>query len=141
MQRCLAIDLGSERVGMAFNVGSLVLAKEAIPRTSLEEWLHQHSTEYEVILFGLPLNLDGSFGIAAKSVVTAVEEIRDDLNAPIRFVDERLSTVVAQRRLQEVGLNSKSGRDKIDSEAAVEILKHAISENPERPGRDLDDIR
>jgi putative Holliday junction resolvase len=140
MQRCLAIDLGSERVGMAFNVGSLVLAKEAIPRSSLVEWLQQHSTEYEVILFGLPLNLDGSFGIAAKSVITAVEEIQNRLQTPIRFVDERLSTVVAQRRLREVGLNSKNSRDKIDSEAAVEILKQAILENPEYPGRDLDDI-
>ena len=140
MQRCLAIDLGSERVGMAFNVGSLVLAKEAIPRSSLVEWLQQHSTEYEVILFGLPLNLDGSFGIAAKSVITAVGEIQNLLQAPIRFVDERLSTVIAQRRLREVGLNSKNSRDKIDSEAAVEILKQAILENPEHPGRDLDDI-
>ena len=49
-----------------------------------------------------------------------------DSNACVRMIDERLSTVSAQRGMHEAGRNVKQSRDAIDQAAAVVILEHAL---------------
>lgn len=126
------IDVGSVRVGVARSDprGKLAFPVETIPRDS-----HKHTdidrlvdllAEYEAVgvVIGLPRTLAGRDGPA----VAAAREFGDALSSrladmPLRYVDERMTTVVAQRNLASSGVRARSQRVMIDQAAAVEILQ------------------
>lgn len=137
---CLAIDVGTERVGVATNVGSLVLPGEVISRASFANWLQKEAPAHTFLIVGLPIDLQGQLGVAAKSVVSFVQSLSIDEQVVIRFVDERLTTAIAGRRLRDAGKNSRNSRGIIDAQAAAEILELALSVNPNQPGRNLDEF-
>ncbi len=78
-----------------------------------------------VVVVGLPLRMDGTEGTAAAKVRRFGERLRACLpgTVAIEFVDERLSTVEAQRQLHAVGRTTKGSRKTIDQAAAVVILQ------------------
>ena len=77
----------------------------------------------EVVL-GLPVNLAGRHGPAAIHAKAYAERLgRAVAPVPVRLVDERMSTVVASRRLAERGVRGKRQRAVVDQAAAVEILQ------------------
>lgn len=85
--------------------------------------------EYQpiAIFCGLPKQLSGAEGAAVEKVRDFADQLRSITDIPIDFVDERLSTVDAQRRLKESGLNVKDSRHLIDSMAAVAILESGLA--------------
>jgi putative Holliday junction resolvase len=64
------------------------------------------------------------------SAISSHPEIKE---IEVRLIDERLSTVSAQRGLHEVGRTQKSSREVIDQAAAIIILEHAL-ESEKRQG-------
>lgn len=84
--------------------------------------------EYEVIevIVGLPLSLDGTEGRAAGAARTWGDALGEVVDVPVRFVDERLTTVQAQRGLQAAGRSVKSSRSIIDSASAVILLQSEL---------------
>ena len=76
-----------------------------------------------VIVIGLPLRLDGTLGPAAKAAVGFARSIADQAQAPVRMVDERLTTVQAQRRLHAAGRDVRQSRPAIDSASAIIIVE------------------
>jgi putative Holliday junction resolvase len=77
----------------------------------------------EVVL-GLPVNLAGRHGPAAGHAKAYAERLGRALGPiPVRLVDERMSTVVASRRLAERGVRGRRQRAVVDQAAAVEILQ------------------
>lgn len=85
--------------------------------------------EYEpiAIYLGLPKHLSGSDGEAVTKVENFAAKIREISQIPIHFVDERLSTVDAQRKLREAGKSAKDSKSLIDSMAAVAILEGGLA--------------
>ena len=82
--------------------------------------------EYEAVevVVGLPVNLAGREGPAAVDVRTYAKALaRAIAPVPVRLSDERMSTVVASRRLAERGVRGKRQRAVVDQAAAVEILQ------------------
>jgi putative holliday junction resolvase len=129
----LAIDWGTARIGVAASDASGVLAYPVatVPAGPQEvERLAALVAEYDPVevLVGLPRRLAGDEGPAAAFVRERAGLLARRLgSAPaVRLVDERLTTVTAQRRLHSAGRNTRRQRAIIDAAAAVAILEGAL---------------
>jgi putative Holliday junction resolvase len=131
--RRIAFDYGQSRIGVAICDPDGILATP-LPFIDAKnpKFLREISSllaEYEPIriFLGRPKHLSGSEGNA----VSKVEEFRESLESitkvEIVFIDERLTTVDAQRKLHEAGKSAKESRSLIDSMAAVAILESGLA--------------
>ena len=123
----LAIDLGQARIGVAACDGERLLSYpvETIPAgEGADGRVKQLAQDYGAVglVVGFPLALDGTAGIAARNVLAQARTLAETVGLPIVLVDERMSTVQAQRQLRQAGRNSKKARRVIDAQAAVGIL-------------------
>jgi putative Holliday junction resolvase len=84
--------------------------------------------EFEVveIIVGLPLQMNGTEGASAQMARDWATQLDDLVDCPIRLVDERLTTVQAQRGLHAAGRTVKNSRAAIDSASAVVLLQSVI---------------
>jgi putative Holliday junction resolvase len=78
------------------------------------------------------MNMSGSTGESAEKVQHFVATLKELTDLPIFLVDERLSTVSAQKKLKEAGVSTRDSKQLIDAMAAVAILEQGLlSENLE----------
>jgi putative Holliday junction resolvase len=135
-----ALDLGKRRIGIAIadNEGLAVHPIGALERRSLVrdlELIRARFVEFEVtqVIVGLPLNMDGTAGPAARAAAAFADRLRDSTGLPVDLFDERLTSFEAEERLRE--LSGKRARDKgtIDAVAASIILESWLSHR--RSGR------
>jgi len=76
------------------------------------------------VIVGLPVTLAGTHGQAAAEVTAYADRLAAAISpVPVCLADERMSTVVATRRLSERGVRGKRQRAVVDQVAAVEILQ------------------
>ena len=75
------------------------------------------------VVIGLPLKMDGTEGQSVEMAKSFGEELSKLISVPIKYQDERLSTVEAQRILIESGMRREKRKDKVDSIAATIILQ------------------
>lgn len=131
----IGVDVGSVRVGVAASDPRAVLAvpvgtlRRDQPGngdlTHLVEIVRERQAVMVVV--GLPRNLSGVEGPAAQHARRYAEVLAARIvPVPVQLVDERLTTVVAHRRMAERGLRSRARRELVDQEAAVQILQHAL---------------
>ncbi|MGA1441191.1 MAG: Holliday junction resolvase RuvX [Ilumatobacteraceae bacterium] len=129
--RCLGLDLGSRRIGVAL---CDPVERVATPLTVVERSasrVHDHANiarlvaEYEVqtVVVGLPLNMSGKVTAAAKSAMAETEELRRALDVPVLLHDERLTTVTADRSLMEMEMKADARRRVVDKVAAAVMLQ------------------
>jgi putative Holliday junction resolvase len=131
--RRIAFDYGLARIGVAICDPDGILAtpmpfldaRHPKMMRSVEELL----AEYEpiTIFLGLPKLLSGEDGGSAALVEAFAEQIATISDIPIVFIDERLSTVSAARKLQEAGKSAKDSKSLIDSMSAVLILESGLA--------------
>ena len=134
----LGVDVGRVRVGVARSDrdGLLATPVETIQRVDLDgvvRRIGELATELDVVelVVGLPLSLSGGDTAStqdAREVAAAMAAV-----APVRLVDERLSTVTAQAGMRQAGRSTRRQKAVIDQAAAVVILQHAL--DAERAGR------
>lgn len=132
----MGIDLGEARVGvaMADTLGMFAHPRETIRRAMdkgaaadkavlarIAEITGQEKVR--VIVLGLPRNMDGTEGPAAAKARAFAEKLRATTACEVRLIDERLTTVAAQKALHASGRNVKQGRAVIDQVAAQMILQ------------------
>lgn len=129
MARALGIDLGDARIGVAVSdeLGMLAHPLETITVKSgrvLERIVHL-ATEKQAhtIVVGVPRNMNGTFGPAAEKAKAFIADLQKRVKCPVVAWDERLTTVSAQRSLQEAGRKAKDHRPVIDQVAAQIILQ------------------
>ena len=81
--------------------------------------------EYEVgeIVIGLPLDMRGTEGEAARRARLVAQDIADATGCDVELWDERLTTVEAARALRDSGLDGREARKRIDEASAVTILQ------------------
>lgn len=129
--RCLGLDLGSKRIGVALCDPE---ERVATPLTVVERSKsrsHDHANiarlveEYEVeaVVVGLPLNMSGKVTAAAQSAKEETEQLRAALGIPVHLYDERLTTVTANRSLMEIEMKSDARRRVVDKVAAAVMLQ------------------
>lgn len=130
MKKALGIDLGDARVGVAVSddLGMLAHPLETISVKSTPVLKRVLAIAAErsatTIVVGMPRNMNGSLGPAAEKAKAFIDELRRESSMRIVAWDERLSTVSAQRALQEAGRNTKKQRAVIDQVAAQIILQN-----------------
>ena len=131
--RRIAFDYGDARIGVAQCDPDGILAS---PLPFLDTRHPKLSKQIELLLeeiapiaiyLGLPRQLSGAEGDAVLKVRKFSEMLSTLTSIPIIFIDERLSTVDAQRKLHQAGKSSKESRLLIDSMAAVSILESGLS--------------
>ena len=124
--RALGVDLGEKRIGIAVSDsnGKVATPLQVIIRSKsikqdhkkicdlVDEW------EADIVVVGMPYSLNGSKGLAAKTVEKEVKELSSALEVPVATQDERLTTVMAAKELAIQGLDSKKQRKVIDQVAA-----------------------
>lgn len=129
--RALGIDLGSKRIGIAVSdrtgtiaspltvlqrSGSTRRDHEAIAKLVVEE-------EAELLVVGLPLNMNGTAGPAAKAAVKEAEALATVVGVPVITFDERRTTVTADHALMEARIGAKARRQLVDKVAAAVLLQ------------------
>jgi putative holliday junction resolvase len=130
----IGVDVGTVRVGVAkSDPGGVLaspvvtLARDATTGRDLDELAHiVHDAEAVGVVIGLPMTLKGREGPAADMARAYGEQLAARIAPiPVRHLDERLTTVSAQRKLHRSGVRgSKTVRAIIDQAAAVELLQH-----------------
>jgi putative holliday junction resolvase len=127
--RCLGIDFGSSRIGIAISdeLGMLAHPLETIPNDSLFlSKLQKIVLEKGVsrIVVGIPRNMDGSYGPAAEKAKLFFAQLKSEFpGVQLISWDERLTTVEAQRLLHAAGRDIKKSRPVIDQVAAQVLLQ------------------
>jgi putative Holliday junction resolvase len=128
--RILAIDHGTKRMGIAISDELQMIAQpvEFIPAEPFAEFLARlkellREKEVELIVVGMPRNMDGSYGPAALKVQDFVAVLRNAVTVPIRTWDERLTSVQANRFLLEGNVRREKRKEKVDKMAAAILLQ------------------
>jgi putative Holliday junction resolvase len=127
----IACDVGSVRIGIARSdaLGMLAVPLDAVPAgpdaltavcALVDEW------ESVEIYVGLPLHMSGQEGAASSSAREWARGLAERTAVPVRLIDERLSTVQAQRALHAGGRSTRQSRSVIDSASAVMVLQSVL---------------
>jgi len=127
----LGVDVGKARVGIAVcdRDGLLATPVATLPREDAGERSFRILVEEHgvmEIIVGLPLSLSGGDTASTQDARDLAASIAGWIGVPVRLVDERLSTVSAQRALRDSGRRAKGSRPVIDQVAAVIILQNAL---------------
>ena len=126
--RYLSIDYGNKITGLAIcdPAETFISPLMALPTSNvLISKIIQiiKSENVEALVLGLPLNMDDSVGPQAKKVQAFAGQLKKQINIPLFFQDERLSTFAAQEKLVPMELTRKKKKYRIDALAAAEILR------------------
>ena len=128
--RILAIDSGSKRMGIALSDELKMIAQplEVIPAEPLSEFLRRlkeilREKEVELILVGMPRNMDGSYGPAAAKVQELMAVLKEAVALPIKAWDERLTSAQANRFLISANVRRSRRKEKVDQMAAAILLQ------------------
>jgi putative Holliday junction resolvase len=131
--RRIAFDYGDSRIGVAICDPDGILATP-LPfldsrHPKLSSSIEELFSEYEpiAIYLGLPKHMSGQDGEAVAKVKEFSLLLSSLTQSEISLIDERLSTVDAQRKLRESGKNAKESKLLIDSMAAVAILESGLA--------------
>jgi putative Holliday junction resolvase len=135
--RFLCIDLGDKRTGLAICDGDEILASPLAVLEGQKNLLDEiikiaQQNQAEGLVFGLPLNMDDSEGQRAAQTRKFADQLKEKIDLPIFFQDERLSSFTAEKQLSQTGLTHKKKKDRIDALAAAEILKTFIEERKQK---------
>ncbi len=128
----IGVDVGKVRVGVARSDldGQLAVPVETLARGAGDiAAIADFVDEYDAleVLVGLPISLSGREGPAAAGARIYAQELAVAVApVPVRLVDERLSTVQAQRGLRAAGKTTRQSRSVLDQAAAVIIVQHAL---------------
>jgi putative Holliday junction resolvase len=127
----IGLDVGDKHIGIAMAVGTIAVPVAVIGRTQKEQDLERIAAltkdyETELIVIGLPRSMDGSIGAQAELVLEFAKSLANYIDIPIDMCDERLTTVTADRLMQESGAKRKKRKENIDAMAAAVILQAYI---------------
>jgi putative Holliday junction resolvase len=148
----LAIDVGKVRVGLAISDFHGILASPltTIAREALNESIEaliSSVDDFEELLeiyVGLPINMKGEMTSSTDDAILVASQIATSTSIPVRLVDERLTTSLANQQLRSLGKSQKDAKSTIDQMAAVAILEYAFqieANSDTAPGVSLEDWR
>jgi putative Holliday junction resolvase len=127
----IGLDVGDKHIGVAMAVGSVAIPVAVIGRTEEADDLERIAAltrdyETELIVIGLPRSMNGTVGAQARLVLDFAKSLSSHIDIPIEMCDERLTTVMADRLMQESGTKRKKRKANIDAMAAAVILQAYI---------------
>lgn len=136
--RILALDLGKKRIGLALSdpLGITAQGLPTLERTNIRQDLSciEHiilEREVTLLLMGNPLHMSGDAGRQAAYVREFAERLSEYTGVPLRYWDERLTTVAAHRVLRSSGIGIEKRARAIDKLSAVILLESYLDSGPE----------
>ena len=138
----MALDYGEKAIGVAISdelqltVRPLTtIRREKRGYAQVIERICELVAEHEIatLVVGLPLNMDGTRGAAVERVDSFISDLRRSVPIPIVTVDERLTSIEADRILREMGVGPRERRARSDEYAASIILQDYIDGQRRRP--------
>ena len=129
----LAVDYGDVRTGIAvcdkkeiLASPICVIAESYQPKLAkaISEKAQEHGAE--LIVIGLPRNMDGTYGYRCDECKALGKAISQVCDIPIDFQDERLTTVIAHSFLSDNNVRGKKRKDNVDAASASVILQSYI---------------
>ena len=131
--RIMGLDVGEKRIGVAISdpLGWTAQGHSVVQRSSLKNDLAKlkelcQQLECELVVVGLPRNMNGTLGPKAEEIQEFVRHLHDVIGVPIEYWDERLTTRSAERVLLEADLSRRKRRKVIDKVAAVHIPQNYL---------------
>ena len=129
--RALGVDLGSKRIGIAISdpTGTIASPLTMIARSGSPRRDHAAiaalvaEEQVELIVVGLPLNMNGSVGPAAQAAIKEAKALATVVGMPVVTFDKRRTTVTADRALMEGGIGAQARRKLVDKVAAAVMLQ------------------
>ena len=134
--RVMALDYGEVRIGIAMSDVTRFLASgyENYTRKGLEiDCKHiadiVSNNNVRIIVLGLPLNMDGSKGERVEKTYAFADELAKFTDAKIEFLDERLTSVSAEKILISADVSRKKRKEVLDKLSATIILQDYLDQN------------
>ncbi len=131
--RLLGLDVGTKTIGLALSDATWTIAT---PLQTLERKKFKHDilelmaiiNKYNVsgLVIGFPKNMDGSEGPRCQSTKQFAYNLLKEMDLPIAFWDERLSTIAVTRTLLMADVSRKRRQEVVDKMAASYILQGAL---------------
>lgn len=128
--RIIGLDVGDRTIGVAISdpLGYTAQGITTVRRKSIDydvEEIKKICDEYGVdtILSGLPKNMNGTLGPQSEKVKEFCTILSDKLNLPLKYWDERLTTVAATRAMLESDMSRNKRKKIVDKLAATYILQ------------------
>jgi len=130
--RILALDVGDRRIGVALSdpLGMLASPLTTIERATSDAAGAIHAIlalaeEHEAgeILVGIPYLMSGRIGAQARITIDFAEALAERTHIPVTRIDERLSSVQADRMLSQSGASTTRDKGRTDAAAAAVILQ------------------
>jgi putative Holliday junction resolvase len=128
--RVLGMDHGTKRIGLAMSDPSRIIASpkgfyDTHPRKRLRKRLEKLFLEEQIgqLVIGIPYQMDGTVGPQAEKVEEFIAWLESWCTLPIAVIDERLTSVIAERALIEGGVRRAERKQKRDAVAAAVLLQ------------------
>ncbi len=132
--RFLGIDYGSRRIGLAYG-DDLGIATPMPALTDAEPKKRREALALVVkqrriteLVLGFPYNMDGSVGFKAKEVEGFAESLKREFGLPVHFIDERLTSHMAEAGMNQKQLREIRSQGIVDSRAAAIILQDFLDQ-------------
>lgn len=131
--RIMGIDYGEKRIGIACSDALRITAQgiETYTRKTEPEDIDYllglaDTMDVEKIIFGMPRNMNGTYGPAADKVKAFAGMLSRKTDIPVVYWDERLSTVSAHKTMLEANVSRKKRKQAVDKLAAVVFLQNYL---------------
>ncbi|MDQ1534526.1 MAG: putative pre6S rRNA nuclease [Actinomycetota bacterium] len=135
----MGVDLGSRRIGLALSDPGGRIASPLAVLQRAKEQVDDHRAIVDVarendavlIVVGLPISLSGDLGPAARATLAEVDAMQNVAGADlaIETYDERLTTITAERSLNEARMSRDERRKVVDKVAAAVMLQSWLESN------------
>lgn len=141
--RALGLDLGSKRIGVAIGdrTGTIASPLQVLQRSGNVKRDHQAIAELvieeeaDIVVVGLPLNMNGSSGPAAKAAIDEAAALASVVGVPVVTFDERRTTVTADQAMIEANMRAQARRRIVDKIAAAVMLQNWLDSGGSRLSR------
>jgi putative Holliday junction resolvase len=144
VSRYLGVDYGTKRIGLAISdaLGLTARPLRVVPRKDFESVLSSLGDEYAIaeVVIGMPTALGGHEGDSARGARELGDAIAELLDVPVRYIDERFTSRIADSALLESGMKRRVRRETVDKVAAAIILqtyldsRNGTGNSERRPG-------
>ena len=133
LSRILGLDYGERRIGIALSDPLGIIAKPftVLDRKIRPDYISQLSEiilnkQITAVVVGLPLTLMGKKSKQTEIVVSFINQLKATLSVPVITIDERLSSVAAEKSLQEQSIKTGHNKGMIDETAAAIFLQEYL---------------
>lgn len=132
--KILSVDYGDSRTGLAVCDKSELLASPVCvifekyePKVIEKICVEAKETEAQLIVVGLPKNMDGTCGERAEKCTLFAKKLEEASGIKTEMWDERLTTVSAHKALNDVNVRGKKRKNIVDAVSAVMILEDFLA--------------